>query len=41
MKRIIYLYKGITMLDAIGLYEVLRNMTDAEVSFIKLTGQIV
>jgi putative intracellular protease/amidase len=27
MKIIIYLYNGITMLDAIGPYEVLRNMT--------------
>ncbi|SFB21756.1 MULTISPECIES: DJ-1/PfpI family protein [unclassified Bacillus (in: firmicutes)] len=34
MKIIIYLYDGITMLDAIGPYEVLRNMTDAEVFFV-------
>lgn len=34
MKIIIYVYNGITMLDAIGPYEVLRNMTDAEVYFV-------
>ena len=41
MKIIIYLYNGITMLDAIGPYEVLRNMTDAEVYFVaEKTGEI-
>lgn len=34
MKIIIYLYNGITMLDAIGPYEVLRNMTGAEIYFV-------
>jgi len=34
MKIIIYLYNGITMLDAIGPYEVLRNMKNAEVLFV-------
>ncbi|GEN45241.1 DJ-1/PfpI family protein [Alkalibacillus haloalkaliphilus] len=34
MKIIIYVYDGMTMLDAIGPYEVLRNMTDAEVLFV-------
>lgn len=41
MKIIIYLYNGITMLDAIGPYEVLRNMPDAEVYFVaEKTGEI-
>jgi putative intracellular protease/amidase len=41
MKIIIYLYNGITMLDAIGPYEVLRNITDAEVYFVaEKTGEI-
>lgn len=34
MKIIIYVYNGITMLDAIGPYEVLRNMTGAEIYFV-------
>lgn len=34
MKIIIYLYNGITMLDAIGPYEVLRNMPGAEIYFV-------
>lgn len=34
MKIIIYLYNGMTMLDAIGPYEVLRNMTGAEIYFV-------
>lgn len=34
MKIIIYLYNGVTMLDAIGPYEVLRNITGAEVFFV-------
>lgn len=31
MKIVIYIYNGITMLDAIGPYEVLRNINDAKV----------
>ena len=34
MKVVIYLYNGITMLDAIGPYEVLRNMEGAEIVFV-------
>jgi putative intracellular protease/amidase len=34
MKIVIYIYNGITMLDAIGPYEVLRNVRDAEVYFV-------
>ncbi|MBL4578353.1 MAG: DJ-1/PfpI family protein [Flavobacteriales bacterium] len=34
MKVVIYIYNGITMLDAIGPYEVLRNIRDAEVYFV-------
>lgn len=34
MKIIIYVYNGITMLDAIGPYEVLRNMDGAEIFFV-------
>ena len=34
MKIVIYVYNGITMLDAFGPYEVLRNMKDAEVTFV-------
>ena len=34
MKIVIYIYNGITMLDAIGPYEVLRNMRGAEVYFV-------
>ncbi|MCF3942289.1 DJ-1/PfpI family protein [Oceanobacillus alkalisoli] len=34
MKIIIYLYNGITMLDAVGPYEVLRNMSGAELYFV-------
>lgn len=33
MKIVIYMYNGVTMLDAIGPYEVLRNITDAEILF--------
>jgi putative intracellular protease/amidase len=41
MKIIIYLYNGVTMLDAIGPYEVLRNIADAEVYFTaEKTGEI-
>jgi putative intracellular protease/amidase len=34
MKIVIYLYNGITMLDAIGPYEALRQMEDTEVLFV-------
>lgn len=34
MKVIIFLYNGVTMLDAIGPYEVLRHMDDTEVLFV-------
>ncbi|PYZ96624.1 glutamine amidotransferase [Alteribacter lacisalsi] len=34
MKIVIYLYNGITMLDAIGPYEVLRNIPDADICFV-------
>jgi putative intracellular protease/amidase len=34
MKIVIYIYNGITMLDAIGPYEVLINMRNAEVYFV-------
>jgi len=34
MKIAIYIYNGLTMLDAIGPYEVLRNMREAEVFFV-------
>ncbi|WP_152658234.1 DJ-1/PfpI family protein [Oceanobacillus sp. CFH 90083] len=34
MKVIIYLYQGVTMLDAVGPYEVLRNMSDTKVYFV-------
>lgn len=41
MKVIIFLYNGVTMLDAIGPYEVLRNMDDTEVLFVaEKTGEI-
>ncbi|MEZ4850934.1 MAG: DJ-1/PfpI family protein [Bacteroidia bacterium] len=34
MKVVIYIYDGITMLDAIGPYEVLRNIRGAKVYFV-------
>ncbi|RIV31661.1 DJ-1/PfpI family protein [Flagellimonas lutimaris] len=34
MKIVIYIYHGLTMLDAIGPYEVLRNIPNAEVLFV-------
>ncbi len=34
MKIVIYIYNGITMLDAIGPYEVLKNIRGAEVYFV-------
>lgn len=42
MRIIIYLYQGVTMLDAIGPYEVLRNLPDAEVTFVaERSGEIM
>lgn len=41
MKVIIYLYNGITLLDAVGPYEVLRKMSDVEIYFVaEKTGNI-
>ncbi|MFC4723410.1 DJ-1/PfpI family protein [Geojedonia litorea] len=41
MKIVIYIYNGITMLDAIGPYEVLRHMRGAEIYFVaKRKGEI-
>lgn len=41
MKIAIFIYNGLTMLDAIGPYEVLRNMRGAEVFFVAETkGEI-
>jgi len=34
MEIAIYIYNGLTKLDAIGPYEVLRNMGEAEVFFV-------
>ncbi|HEY4155821.1 MAG TPA: hypothetical protein VGM24_10350, partial [Puia sp.] len=34
MKIVIFIYNGITMLDAIGPYEVLKDIDDAEVFFV-------
>jgi len=34
MKIVIFIYEGMTMLDAIGPYEVLRNLKDAEIIFV-------
>ena len=34
MKIVIYIYNGLTMLDAIGPYEVLKNIPNAEVIFV-------
>ncbi|MBM7095214.1 DJ-1/PfpI family protein [Bacillus sp. H-16] len=34
MKIIIYVYNGMTMLDAIGPYEILRHMNDTDVLFV-------
>ena len=41
MNIVIYIYNGMTMLDAIGPYEVLRNMKGAKVQFVaKQKGEI-
>ena len=34
MKIVIYIYEGLTMLDAIGPYEVLKNLPEAEILFV-------
>jgi putative intracellular protease/amidase len=34
MRIVIYIYNGLTMLDAIGPYEVLRNIPNAEILFV-------
>lgn len=34
MKIAIFIYQGVTMLDAIGPYEVLRNLKDSEILFV-------
>lgn len=42
MKIVIFLYQGVTMLDAIGPYEVLRNVQGAEITFVaEQKGEIV
>ena len=33
MEIIIYIYNGMTMLDAIGPYEVLKNLKDTSIKF--------
>lgn len=41
MEIVIYIYNGMTMLDAIGPYEVLRNLEGADVKFVaKKKGEI-
>lgn len=41
MEIVIYIYEGMTMLDAIGPYEVLRNLDDANIKFVsKNRGEI-
>lgn len=42
MKVVIYIYNGMTMLDAIGPYEVLRNLKKADIKFVaKKKGKII
>jgi putative intracellular protease/amidase len=42
MEIVIYLYNGVTMLDAIGPYEVLKNLKDTTIKFVaKEKGEIV
>jgi putative intracellular protease/amidase len=42
MDIVIYIYNGITMLDAIGPYEILKNLKDANVKFVaKQKGEII
>ncbi|MEL7004162.1 MAG: DJ-1/PfpI family protein, partial [Bacteroidota bacterium] len=41
MTIVIYIYNGLTMLDAIGPYEVLRNVKGAEIKFVsKEKGEV-
>ena len=41
MEIVIYIYNGMTMLDAIGPYEILRNMADVNIKFVsKQKGEI-
>ena len=41
MEIVIYIYNGMTMLDAIGPYEVLRNIKGAQIKFVsKQKGEI-
>lgn len=41
MEIVIYIYDGMTMLDAIGPYEVLRNLSDVNIRFVaKKKGEI-
>jgi len=41
MEIVIYIYNGMTMLDAIGPYEVLRNIKGAKIKFVsKQKGEI-
>ncbi len=41
MEIVIYIYNGMTMLDAIGPYEVLRNLRDVNIKFVsKKKGEI-
>ncbi|MEZ5056297.1 MAG: DJ-1/PfpI family protein [Saprospiraceae bacterium] len=41
MEIVIYIYDGMTMLDAIGPYEVLRNLKDVNIKFVaKKKGEI-
>lgn len=42
MQIVIYIYNGMTMLDAIGPYEVLRNLKKADIKFVaKKKGKII
>lgn len=42
MEIIIYIYEGMTMLDAIGPYEILRNIEGAQIKFVsKNKGEII
>ncbi|MEM1336640.1 MAG: DJ-1/PfpI family protein [Bacteroidota bacterium] len=41
MKVVIFVYRGMTLLDAIGPYEVLRNLKDVEILFVSKDGKPV
>lgn len=41
MKVVLFIYQGMTMLDAIGPYEVLRNLNDVEILFVSEDGKPV